>query len=79
MTGLYRNPPSLLVKSPTHRLAASAKLISRAVFAEVPPRVDYEITSKARGLGPAMEALTARHPAKENHDVPSTDPHHYRL
>lgn len=33
-------------------------LISRTVFAEVPPRVDYEITDKARGLGPAMQALT---------------------
>lgn len=34
-------------------------LVSRTVFAEVPPRVDYEITQKARGLGPTMEALTA--------------------
>lgn len=33
-------------------------LVSRTVFAEVPPRVDYEITAKARGLGPTMEALT---------------------
>jgi DNA-binding HxlR family transcriptional regulator len=33
-------------------------LVSRTVFAEVPPRVDYEITLKARGLGPTMEALT---------------------
>lgn len=34
-------------------------LVSRTVFAEVPPRVEYEITSKARGLGPMMQALTA--------------------
>ncbi|PDS78593.1 helix-turn-helix domain-containing protein [Rhizobium sp. L43] len=34
-------------------------LISRTVFAEVPPRVEYAITQKARGLGPTMEALTA--------------------
>lgn len=34
-------------------------LISRAVFAEVPPRVEYQMTAKARGLGPTMEALAA--------------------
>ncbi|UIJ83539.1 helix-turn-helix domain-containing protein (plasmid) [Rhizobium beringeri] len=34
-------------------------LVSRTIFAEVPPRVEYEITQKARGLGPTMKALTA--------------------
>ncbi|MGY8632223.1 helix-turn-helix domain-containing protein [Bradyrhizobium sp. 14AA] len=34
-------------------------LVSRTVFAQVPLRVEYEITEKARGLGPTMEALTA--------------------
>ena len=34
-------------------------LVSRKVFAEVPPRVEYQITPKAQGLGPTMEALTA--------------------
>lgn len=33
-------------------------LVLRTVYAEVPPRVEYEITDKARGLGPAMQALT---------------------
>ncbi len=33
-------------------------LVSRTVFAEVPPRVEYAITIKAQGLGPTMEALT---------------------
>ncbi|KQM66538.1 MULTISPECIES: winged helix-turn-helix transcriptional regulator [unclassified Sphingomonas] len=48
-----------------HMLTASLReleadgLVTRTVFAEVPPRVEYEITTKARGLGPTMQALTA--------------------
>ncbi|MCS3748307.1 DNA-binding HxlR family transcriptional regulator [Xanthomonas arboricola] len=34
-------------------------LVSRTVYAEVPPRVEYAITEKARGLEPTMQALTA--------------------
>lgn len=33
-------------------------LVKRTVYAEVPPRVEYTITDKARALGPTMEALT---------------------
>lgn len=34
-------------------------LVLRTVFAEVPPRVEYEMTEKARALGPTIEALLA--------------------
>lgn len=34
-------------------------LVSRQIFAEVPPRVEYALTDKARGLGPVMDALIA--------------------
>lgn len=33
-------------------------LVSRTIFAEVPPRVEYGITQKAQGLAPTMAALT---------------------
>ncbi|AYM14709.1 MULTISPECIES: winged helix-turn-helix transcriptional regulator [Agrobacterium] len=32
-------------------------LVSRQIFAEVPPRVEYALTDKALALGPVMEAL----------------------
>ncbi len=47
-------------------------LVSRTVFAEVPPRVEYEITTKARGLGPTLEALTAWW-MEYGHTLPMTD------
>lgn len=34
-------------------------LVTRTVFAEVPPRVEYAITEKALALGPTMAALAA--------------------
>ena len=34
-------------------------LITRKVFAEVPPRVEYATTDKARALRPVFEALLA--------------------
>ncbi|WP_157510266.1 winged helix-turn-helix transcriptional regulator [Lysobacter sp. Root559] len=57
--GPRRIPASRPIIRPSRsRLAASARILSRIVFAEVPPRVEYEITPKARDLGPTMEALT---------------------
>ena len=32
-------------------------LITRTVYAEVPPRVEYSITSKGRSLGPILELM----------------------
>lgn len=34
-------------------------LISRKIYAEVPPRVEYSITAKAKGLEPTMRELTS--------------------
>lgn len=35
------------------------RLISRTEYNEVPPRVDYALTERGRGLEPALEALAA--------------------
>ena len=35
----------------------AAGLVSRTIFAEVPPRVEYELTERGRELRPAIVAL----------------------
>ena len=32
-------------------------LVRRTIYAEIPPRVEYEITDEARRLGPVFEAI----------------------
>ena len=34
-------------------------LLTREVFAEVPPRVEYTLTEKGRSLGPVIDAMEA--------------------
>ena len=34
-----------------------AKIITKKVFAEVPPRTEYELTAKGRDLVPALKAM----------------------
>jgi len=52
--------PGISSKTLTQRLREleNQGLISRQVYAEIPPRVEYSLTSKGRELQPVMQALS---------------------
>src|SRR5690349_11098581 len=58
-TELARALPRANPKVITARLREleAAGLVSREVFAEVPPRVEYSLTPRGRGLRPVVVAL----------------------
>ena len=68
-TEIERSLGSANPKMVTTRLREleAAGLVSRAIYAEVPPRVEYALTDRGRELRPAIEALRrfgARHRAR---------------
>ena len=58
-TQIERSLGSANPKMVTARLREleAAGLVSRAIYAEVPPRVEYALTDRGRELRPAIEAL----------------------
>jgi len=58
-TEIQRSLESANPKMVTARLREleAAALVSRTTYAEVPPRVEYELTERGRELRPAVEAL----------------------
>ena len=58
-TQIERSLGSANPKMVTARLREleSAGLVSRAIYAEVPPRVEYALTERGRELRPVIEAL----------------------
>ncbi|MEP7055828.1 MAG: helix-turn-helix domain-containing protein [Actinomycetota bacterium] len=40
------------------RVLEAHGLVRRTVFAEVPPRVEYQLTDRGRGLEPVLDALS---------------------
>lgn len=58
-TEIVRALPGANPKMITARLREleAAGLLSRAIYAEVPPRVEYSLTARGRALRPVIEAL----------------------
>jgi DNA-binding HxlR family transcriptional regulator len=58
---LKREIPKITQKMLTHQLRAleANKLVTRHVFAEIPPRVEYSPTQLADKLNPALDLLCA--------------------
>ena len=56
---IKKNIPNITQKVLTGQLKEmeSAGLVTREVFAEVPPRVEYTLTNLAKELSPTMDAL----------------------
>ena len=40
------------------RVLEANGLVRRSIYAEVPPRVEYELTERGRGLEPVLDALS---------------------
>jgi len=58
---LLRLLPGISPKTLTDRLREleGRGFVSREVFAEVPPRVEYELTERGRSLAPVLAAMSA--------------------
>jgi DNA-binding HxlR family transcriptional regulator len=56
---IHRNMPSVSkhILTKDLRELEKAKVISRTVFAEVPPRVEYALTERGRSLLPIIRAM----------------------
>ena len=56
---LHRLIPAASPKMLTARLRALEQLglVTRSAYAEIPPRVDYELTDAGRGLQPIVDSL----------------------